>query len=498
MAALLAVAAAVSASPSSLECDLCVAAFAVAEQAANSTSLPALVAQLEGACARLFPDNSTASRRDCDKLAHLAAAELKKLPDLVTSGSGYPNRVVCAMLAKACVLPCCSAPNVPEQVFVTFGEEANSSMRVNWVTQVNSSSLVQWGTTADSLTNTAIGTTTTYTEGGWLGTLHHALLSPLAPNTRYYYKVGDGKAMSAVLSFVNPAHAYPMRVAMVGDMGVGTESAGTIARLSALVQSGAADWIFHVGDVAYADGNQMIWDAFGRQMQPLYSGVPYKTLPGNHEIAFNFAAYRHRYSMSSSDGMFWALDSGRVRFVGIDSEGELDVPDISAAQLAWLTAELAASSARKRAGQLDWIVAALHRPLYCSSDGTQCGKLALYLRVTLEELFQKHLVDIVFQAHAHNYERSTPVFNNQVMPASTAPVYVVNGIGGCREGNTGHFGSPAPAWRAVGFARQPSAPSDALFGYGILSVTASRLRFQMYSDNEAQPIDDFSISPRSQ
>ena len=79
--------------------------------------------------------------------------------------------------------------------------------------------------------------------------------------------------------------------------------------------------------------------------KPLFSRLPYVTLPGNHEIAFEFASYRHRFAMSASPGpmtknMFWAFDYGRVRFVGIDGEGELDVPEIKPDQMEWLLQEL--------------------------------------------------------------------------------------------------------------------------------------------------------------
>ncbi len=111
--------------------------------------------------------------------------------------------------------------------------------------------------------------------------------------------------------------------------------------------------------------------------------------------------------------------------------------------------------------------------------------------------FRDNLVDIVFQAHAHNYERSTPVFNNVVMKPMTAPVYIVNGIGGSREGNSGGFGGKGPAWRVKGWAREPNHSSEHLFGYGLLTISSpTTLRFQIYSDADSLPIDDFEISPR--
>ena len=120
----------------------------------------------------------------------------------------------------------------------------------------------------------------------------------------------------------------------------------------------------------------------------------------------------------------------------LNAEGLLDTPLIDQAQLEWFGHEMQNSSARKRRGDLDWIIVCVHRPLYCSSGSKECGEYAQYLRGLLEQTIQENLVDLVVSAHRHNYERSTPVFLNKVMPNSSAPVYIVNGIGGCREGNS--------------------------------------------------------------
>lgn len=92
-------------------------------------------------------------------------------------------------------------------------------------------------------------------------------------------------------------------------------------------------------------------------------------------------------------------------------------------------------------------------------------------------------------------ERSTPVYNQTVMPAGAAPVYVVNGIGGCREGNVGGFHTPGPAWRVVGINGLPGNPAHNMFGFGILSVNATSLHYQIFSDDTGI-FDEFTLSPR--
>lgn len=117
---------------------------------------------------------------------------------------------------------------------------------------------------------------------------------------------------------------------------------GTMAHLASLIENSQVDWLLHVGDVAYADGNQMIWDEYGRQFEGVGSSVPYVLLPGNHEIMFNFSAYRHRYPMEMSatpgDVMYWAFDraSSRVRFIGIEAESQVNTALLHERELEWI------------------------------------------------------------------------------------------------------------------------------------------------------------------
>lgn len=219
------------ASANPLECDLCVAALDVAAVLANSTSIGSIVSYFDAACSKLSP-NGTAYK-DCVKLAKAAADALKKLPDFVLSGNApYPSKVACAMLLEVCSLPCCKHDNVPEQIYVTFGPNISSSMRATWITLKDAgSNMVQWGTSPNNLQFSAPGNTTTYTKGGWVGVIHFAYMTNLLPGQQYWYKVSSGGVSSAVATFINPVHQYPMTIGMIGDMGAGNNSVGTIAHL---------------------------------------------------------------------------------------------------------------------------------------------------------------------------------------------------------------------------------------------------------------------------
>ena len=77
-------------------------------------------------------------------------------------------------------------------------------------------------------------------------------MTGLKPNTRYYYKCGDGAGgFSQVFSFVSaPSQSQDFSIAIYGDMGVHT-SEETTARVHDLVANQKIDWIYHIGDIRY-------------------------------------------------------------------------------------------------------------------------------------------------------------------------------------------------------------------------------------------------------
>lgn len=111
-----------------------------------------------------------------------------------------------------------------------------------------------------------------------------------------------------------------------------------------------------------------------------------------------------------------------------------------------------------------WIVTYGHRPMYCSNDnGDDCAHLETLVRVGLpfthwfglEPLFYKYGVDVEIWAHEHSYERLWPIYDYKVKNGSYkepytnpgAPVHVVTGSAGCKEGREPFF-KVIPTWSA--------------------------------------------------
>lgn len=147
--------------------------------------------------------------------------------------------------------------------------------------------------------------------------------------------------------------------------------------------------------------------------------------------------------------MYWALQLPAVSLVTVSTESQYDTPYVGAPQAAWVADKLKAGRADRTR---PWLVAAGHRPNYCSNSQNNCRSFAEYLRKTLEPMYLESEVDVVFGAHEHDMEVSWPLADGKVVSKNYtephAPVYVLSGAGGSREGHEGiHTPQPWSAWQ---------------------------------------------------
>lgn len=441
-------------------CEECKEVVRILEAAtANRTAQNQTVTDLDEVCEMFV--NSSAMKQLCFDVIDLTI--MKILPLLWKIGHGDAWNVpltVCADIVKTCVVPCCAESYVPEQIRISFADNNQPlhSRQLTWVTLDDGGtnctpSVLFWSNTSSKQISTRAAHTRTYTNGGWRGHIHGAVIPShlLAAEMTYYYQVGcPAKNLSDVKRFRTTEgnigkNGTPLRVVFVADMGYGPKSDPTVDSLIKLLNDGEGfDLILHYGDISYADLDEGHWDLFWRKVEPIASQVPYMTVPGNHELYWNFSAYKARAGWwmpraglsAPNDAMFYHFDFGPVRFVMLDSETWFDTPNISPAQVDW-----AQSIMRQRnSSQQPWMVVAHHRPLYCTSvPKFQCDVFGPLLRLQVEELYLKERVDIAFAGHQHNYERMYPVKGGRVISQNytdaTTPIYIVNGAAGNREGN---------------------------------------------------------------
>eukprot|EP01117_Protostelium_nocturnum_P020394 TRINITY_DN9149_c0_g1_i1.p1 TRINITY_DN9149_c0_g1~~TRINITY_DN9149_c0_g1_i1.p1 ORF type:complete len:501 (-),score=116.23 TRINITY_DN9149_c0_g1_i1:61-1563(-) len=467
------------------ECFVCKVLLQESIEELRSNSTSEIDKVLRKACAAI---PSSSSKQKCIKMAASIAKFFDKEFLMLINRHDETPETLCTMF-NYCPVDCCVS-KAPEQVHISLSGDSITSMMVSWVTAKSDSSQVLFGLNPSSLSQSVSGSNYTYTSGGWNGVLHKAEMSGLAPNTKYFYKVGGNKyGFSPVFSFRTfPASSSSFKFAVIGDMGADPQAADNIRSLTNLVQSESIDVLIHSGDISYADGYQARWDQYLRMIQPIAANLPYMVCPGNHEImplnAMGLYGYKYRFLMpgaesGSNSNTFYSWNYGPVHFIALNAESELEIAEVPEKQIQWLVGDLKKVDRKER----PWIVVYLHRPIYCTNEGKNCELEAAYLRSKLERIFLDYRVNLVITAHMHDYERTKPVFNTKVQNDSKAPVYIVNGAGGNRESII-HFPSFAPDWSAFRLSER---------GYGIIEASNSTLVWEFHLATNQTLIDRVTL-----
>jgi len=432
-------------------------------------------------------------KKTCSNLVHYVEA----LFDFIQKGFADLDDdpfAICCMI-NYCSHQCCLS-HLPEQIHLSYIGDPHTEIGVVWTTLENVSSVVQYGLDPNHLDQSQTGSVSTYSGGGWVGFMHKVRIHNLKPGSVYSYRVGDGGSVwSEKFTFRTEANENRMfRVATIGDMGI-ENSQGNMRHLQKLTATNAIDFVLHAGDISYADGDQIKWDIYMRLVQNITAYVPYMVTPGNHEIGITgllglSLGYINRFILpgehSISDdleNMYYSFNYGNIHFIALDTEARADVALLTKQQILWLTADLAAVDRKVT----PWVVVCGHRPFYCSNPGVDCGIMATVLKDAAEEILNHYKVDLVLTAHKHNYERFWPSKPGGI-PVKTytnpnAPIYIVNGAGGNREGKG-----------RAGNLLNNSVTFLPTFGYGIItSHNSSVLEWNFYDSEDGVSLDGFVL-----
>jgi hypothetical protein len=386
-------------------------------------------------------------------------------------------------------------PYMPQELHLALTADS-TKMNIMWVTmEALDKPVVQYlpqgeSDWAQAMSGEAVTSTYTVPKKWWpvfTGTIYTADMPGLENDKSYTYRVGGYSAANATMRY-SDAYTFKAAPADNNDPNRRTVTAtfadhGTFELLGfktvdKLVEmygdtddtSGHFDFVHVSGDLSYAgldspfeplnitkdDEFEHIWDLLGVQNQPVSATVPWMTSNGNHESFYDWAAYKARFNMPTGGEQFWyTYQYGNAQWVSLDSEADLS-PESD--QIVWLESTLEAANANR--ANVPWVVATLHKPLYCSCTGTPGGYAD-----KLEAIFNKYSVDLVTVGHMHAYERIHPVAAGQVLdtglptsqpwgqdgatvdvysPQGKGPVQVVQGNSGGMQAES--WDQPAPAW----------------------------------------------------
>ncbi|MFA5161347.1 MAG: metallophosphoesterase [Elusimicrobiales bacterium] len=320
------------------------------------------------------------------------------------------------------------------------------------------------------------------------GMEHEVSLYGLVPGGQLCYKVyvpeSDGAVAASTGSFrtLRPPDQRMLSFAALGDSGTGE---GAQDEIAARLEKYNPDFVIHTGDLTDNGLDSTADDKFFRPFASVMRKAPFFISPGNHEYAppkvaakaarnffsANYARY-HRMPQSPGSPHYYSFSSANALFVCLDTNYPVVKYAPSAArgspQYLWLEQTLAKSAAM-------WKFVFLHVPLY-SSGGHGSGKA---LTAALAPLFEKYGVDIVFQGHDHDYERTQPLKAGAVSQ-EYGVIYITLGGGG------------SPLY--IKCSENPWSDKFASeYHFGVGEINGSGFKFTVYN-RENKVIDSVAIS----
>ena len=330
----------------------------------------------------------------------------------------------------------------------------------------------------------------------------HAALDNLRPGTSYHYRfrLPDGTVTADAAFTTAPARgevAKPFTFTALGDHGTDVRhprsgrdvrniyAAGDTRRsatpASTLVSRIAAQRpAFHLlaGDICYADAQGLgapetfstqlaqtndydpfAWSTYFSMIERSASTTPWMFATGNHDMealygtpqnsaprtdtAHGYAGHLLRLDLPtngpSACPSVYTFQHANVAVLSLDANDlSAEIPANSGysggTQVAWLDQQLKAYRADPT---VDFIVAFFH---HCAFSTSKTHASDGGVRDALTPLFDRYAVDLVVQAHNHQYERTNPIRGgvstrqapdrSTVRPATDGTTYVLVGSGG--------------------------------------------------------------------
>ena len=188
-----------------------------------------------------------------------------------------------------------------------------------------------------------------------------------------------------------PNRKDSLKFAAIGDNGTGDKPQYEIgAQRNGWRAKFPFDMVIMLGDNIYGSQRaQDFVDKFENPYRPLLdAGVKFYAALGNHDSQTN----RFYKPWNMNGERYYAYTRKNVKFLALDSDY------MDPKQLQWVDTEL-------KHARDDWKIVYFHHPLY-SSGGRHGSEVDL--RVTLEPLFVKYGVNVVYSGHDHIYERLKP------------------------------------------------------------------------------------------
>lgn len=317
------------------------------------------------------------------------------------------------------------------------------------------------------------------------------------------YITAEGKNSYSVYAAFN--YSPDFNFVAAGDWGCNSDTKETVAN----IMDKNPQLVLGLGDYSY----ERTPDCWLDYVNPIEEKM--KIALGNHEIPryeerdyFSEEAneeFKERFNLSNQQ--YYSFTNNSVHFIALSTE----IPETEhSRQITFLSNDLSKSSSDPN---IDWIIVYFHKPLY-----TLPGSLSAEdeLRKIYHPIFTKYDVDLVLQAHIHNYQRSYPIIYNNKSddPAESiiimdhnkyeyddpeGQIFVIAGTAGAKLGdvmgnsctgdNQNHYDSTEYHYMICGYK-----------GFGFLNVNITNngrtLSAKFIANDHSNIIDQFNITKR--
>jgi Calcineurin-like phosphoesterase len=196
------------------------------------------------------------------------------------------------------------------------------------------------------------------------------------------------------------SHDNDFNFVAAGDWGCDAKAHDTVNNM----QNKSPELVLALGDLSY----QKSANCWFEMMSPLLNKT--KIVFGDHEYNFKNSSRLDEYLKEFDlTKQYYSFDHGNVHFLAMSSE----VPfDKKSKQYDFVNSDLKQAVDNK---SINWIVAYIYETLYSSPT---LHNTTDNLRDIYHPIFDKYNVDLVLQAHSHNYQRSYPIKYNDNNPSN--------------------------------------------------------------------------------
>lgn len=331
------------------------------------------------------------------------------------------------------------ATTTPDHVVLSWTGNPATTMTITWRTDPSvAAGVVEYakGAKLAGSPKTANATVSDFSTD--LGDTHifRATLTGLGPNTRYSYRVGDGRHWSPTHTFTtaNPGSDTAKFIVFGDSQSVPPYSTWQKTIHSAYKANPDAKFVVNVGDLSDVGQSAAHWNAWFDAAAGVIDAVPEMPVIGNHETTGRKGERKPEYWLaqfsvpangpSAIKGQAYSYDYGPVHVAVLDSQGseEKQYGDIFGPQKRWLDADLKASKAT-------WKIVFFHKAPY----ELHTTRKSPDVKSAFCPILESNHVDLVFNGHDHGIARTYPIKNGECKrKPSEGTIYCIAGRSGTK------------------------------------------------------------------